>query len=168
MECSCSSELWQWLWRLSGLRFHSRSYLDLDVNIDDLGGFMEDHFGLSIWAAHTFFLHLFLCSGRSSSTRPICMVHRIFYLKMLFRLQISVFIKVGMGDSSGRQKVVFLGLVGSLETRHLIVAPFSRLSSHESTNLLLATTQFIGLNVSLPLVEEVGSYIRVCSQADCN
>jgi hypothetical protein len=58
------------------------------------------------------------------------------------------------------KKVVFLGLVDSLETRHLIVASFSRLSSHESTNLLLATTQFIGLNFSLPLVEEVGSYIR--------
>lgn len=44
--------------------FHSRSYLNLDVNIVDLHGFSEDYLGLSAWAAHVFFLHLFfLCSG---------------------------------------------------------------------------------------------------------
>jgi hypothetical protein len=43
---------------------HARSYLNLDVNIVDMHGFSEDYFGLSTWAAHVSFLHLFLlCWG---------------------------------------------------------------------------------------------------------
>jgi len=161
MECTRSSEFWQWLWWLSGLMFHSRSHLDLDFSTVDLRGFSEDHLGLLLWAAHILFLHLFFsCSGCFPSARPLCMVHRISPFEDALSFTNFCVHQGWKGDFPAVDKSCSPWFGRLLETRHLIVGSLLvRLSYHESTNLLLATTQFIGLNSSLSLVKEVGMLV---------
>lgn len=84
-------------------------------------------------------------------------MHKTFHLKMLFSIQTFCVYYCWEGDIKRRLKVVFLGYSRPSTfwiLPGILIVAFSFASRpHESTNLLLATTQFLRLNfcVLLPL-----------------